>query len=233
MRRRLSIPLICMAAVGLLAAAVLVGGNTDPGRRLIERLTARLTGGAVQLSGLAGTFPGRPTLRELRLLDSRGVWLTATQVSLEWQPLALLEHQVRVLDLSVARLSIARAPAPGTSSGGPASIPHIVVARGVIDRLELGAPLAGAPAILTLRGSVDLRSLESATADLTAQRIDGDGVYALHARFDPRRVEGTRDVHEPAHGPLENLLSLPGLGALAVRAGAKDALGTDAMACGR
>jgi translocation and assembly module TamB len=48
-----------------------------------------------------------------------------------------------------------------------------------------------------------------------AHRIDGDGDYELQLRFDPKRMDAALTLHEPASGPLENLLQLPGLGALA------------------
>ena len=36
----------------------------------------------------------------------------------------------------------------------------------------------------------------------------------MHFKLDPQRMDGTLEVHEPASGPLENILSVPGLGAL-------------------
>ncbi len=50
--------------------------------------------------------------------------------------------------------------------------------------------------------------------DADARRIDGTGSYALHLRFDTQRMDAALNVREPANGPLENLLRLPGLGAL-------------------
>ena len=41
-----------------------------------------------------------------------------------------------------------------------------------------------------------------------------EGEYEAHVRFDAKRMDGTLYVHEPASGPLENILQLPGLGAL-------------------
>ena len=98
--------------------------------------------------------------------------------------------------------------------GGSVSIPHIEVRRFELEDVRLGAQLAGRAATLSLRGGLDLRSLEDARADVTARRIDGDGEYTMHLRFDAQRMDGTLAVHEPASGPLENILKVPGLGAL-------------------
>ena len=83
-----------------------------------------------------------------------------------------------------------------------------------IDEVHLGAQLAGRPATLSVRGGGRLHALDDALADVVARRIDGDGEYTLHFKLDPQRMDGTLEVHEPASGPLENILSVPGLGAL-------------------
>ena len=197
----------------LLATALLLLGNTRAGRALIETATARLTAGHVKLSGLGGSFPAQLTLAQLQLSDSRGVWLTAENISLRWSPLRLLERRILVDDLRVAHLDIERAPL-SEQTGGSASIPHIDVSQFSIDTLNLGSELAGTPAILSMRGGGRLRSLEDASADVVAHRIDGDGEYTLHLLLDPARIDATLLLHEPASGPLENILQLPGLGAL-------------------
>ena len=54
----------------VLIVAVLVGGNTDAGRTMIERITLQLTGGMVKLSGLGGSFPAQLTDRKSTRLNS-------------------------------------------------------------------------------------------------------------------------------------------------------------------
>jgi translocation and assembly module TamB len=201
-----------VALVLLLAAILLVAGNTPAGRVMIETATARLTAGQVNLSGLGGSFPTQLTLAQLELCDRRGVWLRAEHLSLRWSPLRLLERLIQVDDLRVARLDIERAPLPEPGGGG--SIPHIDVSQFSIDTLKLGSELAGAPATLSIRGRGKLRSLEDASAAVAAHRVDGDGQYTLNLRLDPARIDATLELHEPAGGPLENILQLPGLGAL-------------------
>ena len=201
------------ASAVTLALIVLVAGNSAPGRELIERVTYRLTAGHVKMTGLGGTFPAHLTLAHLQLIDDRGTWLTAEQIALDWSPLALLDWRMQVGALEVARLDMERLPLAQPASGG-VSIPRIEVARFSIDVLNLGAQLAGAPATLRVRGNARLRTLQDASADLEAHRTDGDGNYTLHLRFDPARMDATLEAHEPASGPLENILQLPGLGAL-------------------
>jgi translocation and assembly module TamB len=221
MRRVLRISAWAVGAVVLLVVvlggAVMVAGNTDPGRALIERLTYRLSAGYVKLDGLSGSFPTQLTLRELQLIDAHGVWLTADRIALTWSPLKWLERRIQIDTLQVARLHVERAPY-SEGHGGSASVPDIEVGRFSADAVELGAPLVGTAVTLLLRGNLRLRSLEDADANVVAQRLGGDGEYTLHLRFDRTRMDASLAVHEPASGPLENLLALPGLGALSATA---------------
>jgi translocation and assembly module TamB len=221
MRRPAKIALWSIGALLLLLSlslgVVLMVGNTDAGRGAIEALTKRLTGGTVQLSGLAGSFPSHLRLEHLQLSDDRGVWLSADQIVVDWNPAALLENVVSVQNLRAAKVAMQRLPQGSGTSSGDASIPRIDVAKADIQRVDLGAELAGAPASLALDGSAHLRSVREMQFDAAARRIDGDGTYDLHLAFDAKRMLAALRVREPANGPLENMLSLPGLGALNVQ----------------
>ena len=202
----------------LLAATVLIAGNTDTGRALIERQVAHFSGGRLRISGLSGTFPQAIQLGQLQLSDERGAWLTAQQVSLRWSPLALLGRHIKIEELHLARLDIERRPLPQSPEGGPSSVPQVDLQQLSIDHLELGPELVGARASFSLQGTMHLKSLTDATAHLTARRTDGQGEYALTARLNAALMDAHLTLQEPASGPLENLLGYPGLGALFVQA---------------
>jgi translocation and assembly module TamB len=210
----------CAAAFLILAvAAVVIGGNTEAGRSAIEKLTLRLTSGHVVIAGLGGSFPRHLTVAHLELSDYRGVWLSADKVSVDWSPLALLARRIQVDALHAAGADIERLPESRPNApSGPVSIPRIDAAAVNIDVVRVAAPLAGRPASLVLRGNAHLRSVTDMLIDASAHRIDGDGDYVLRLRFDTTRMDAALTLHEPAGGPLENLLQLPGLGALAVTA---------------
>ncbi len=153
MRRVLKISAWVAGTVALLivmlGGAVMVGGNTDSGRVLIERLTFRLTAGTVKLSGLGGSFPTQLTLVELQLIDHDGVWLTAERISLRWSPWKLLDRQIQVDTLQVARLDMERTPV-SDGHGGNASVPYIDVRQFSAGAVQLGARAgrAGGHAVL-------------------------------------------------------------------------------------
>lgn len=220
MRRSLKIIAWIVGGLALLLvlviATVLIVGNTSAGRVQIEKLVARLTSGNVQLSGLAGSLPNHLTLEELKLKDAAGVWLTAKKIELDWTPWAYLEGRLQIDRLQVASVDMERLPqgSSTTTSHGEPSIPRIDVAQATLSVVHLGAALAGAPTSLAANGSAHLRSVRDMLFDASARRIDGDGQYELHLHFDAQRMDAALKLHEPANGPLENILSLPGLGAL-------------------
>jgi translocation and assembly module TamB len=200
----------------LLGGTVYIAGNTDSGRTMIEKLTRDLTSGHVSLSGLSGSFPQHLMVEHFQLSDGRGVWLRAERVTLDWFPPALLARRVRVDTLHAAEVDMERLPESSPNAhGGAVSIPRIDVASMSVDLLKLGAELAGTPASLVVHGNAHLRSVQDMVISAAAHRIDGDGDYELQLRFDPKRMDAALTLHEPAGGPLENVLQLPGLGALA------------------
>ena len=207
--------LFCLALVG----AVWIGGNTDPGRRYIEGLTVQLTGGMVHLTGLGGSFPTALTLDELQLQDAQGVWLSANHIALTWHPTEMLRWHVDVDTLHADKVHMERTPvSDGKPGGGKSSMPFIEVGQFSLKVVELGAPLVGKASAFSASGKLQMHSLEDAAGDLVARRTDGAGDYTLHLLMDSQRMNASIVAHEPASGPLENLLSLPGLGALSVDA---------------
>lgn len=225
MRRRYRITLALLATpvalTALLLAVLLALGNTEGGRRFIESSTARLSGGTVRLQGLAGRFPDQLRLAQLRLGDPQGVWLEVDDLQLRWSPLRLWSRQGQIELLQAARVSVARAPAyasrkqPRKSQG--LWLRGLEIDRLEVARLELGAPLVGNPVAARVQGSARLSSLQQASLQLTAQRLDTvPATYRATAQIDPARVDATLTLQEGPGGPLAHLLRLPGLGALSV-----------------
>jgi translocation and assembly module TamB len=207
-----------LSVLVLLVAIVLIVPNTESGRAFISREASKLTDGEVRLTGIHGSFPASLDLDRLELRDSQGLWLWADHISLRWSPAALLSRHVDVDLLHIALLHVERAPVPEKnkppSKSSSSSIPQTDLRDLSIDTLELGKALAGDPASLTVKANAHLRSLQDADAHLSAHRTAGNGTYEVDGHFDPRSMNATVKLQEPAHGPLENLLKVPDLGAL-------------------
>ncbi len=212
--------------VVLAVAAVVAGLNTDPGRRLAERLAVRATGGQVMLAGLAGTFPVALRLDRIELRDAAGVWLTVQDARVRWSPLRLLAGEAHIDLVAAGSVALARLPtaadvAPEPAAGPAATTPasgawpvRIDLARLCVDRLELGAPVAGVAAVLSVDGSARLASLQSGEAAVTLLRLDGPGSYRVYGRIDGTALRAQMRASEAARGLAGQLAGLPDLGAI-------------------
>lgn len=210
-----------IALLLLLIAAILIIGNIPPGRRLLESETASLTSGKVRITGLSGAFPWTIDLAGLELRDATGEWLSARGVSLHWSPLALIFGDLRIESLGIGSADVLRRPVSTTTTGSSSSsssLPRIDIDRIQVGVLVLEPAAAGMRARLHVAGGLHYRSMEDARGSLVAQRTNGTGDYQVAFRLARSRMSGTLRLEEPAGGPLEHLLNLPGLGALSVLA---------------
>jgi translocation and assembly module TamB len=202
----------------LLVAAVLVAGNTDPGRHLIERLTPSLTGGEIRLAGLAGRFPDRLRAARLELADKNGAYLAIDGLTFDWSPTQLLHGVLDIDRLHARAADFARMPV-SSGGGGSSNLPVQVALHEVsIDRLQIGAAVAGQSFALSVAGSGALGSAGDAQGNLTVHRLDGAGRYSLDGRIDAQRLEATIKAEEPARGLISGLAGLPDLGPIAIDA---------------
>jgi translocation and assembly module TamB len=225
--------LVVLIAVPLvLVAGVLIGANTDPGRHLIERETASLTGGMVRISGLSGRFPDALRVAQAQVSDASGVYVTLDDVVLDWSPLALLQREALVDRVTAARIALTRLPvsSSGSSSsgGGSSQLPVKVVVRQLeVPQVEVAAAVAGTASVLSVAGVVTLDTLTTGQGQVT---IDGaGGRYTLEGAVDAQTIRATLAVREPAHGLIASVAKLPDLGAIAVDArldGPRDAVAT-------
>jgi translocation and assembly module TamB len=205
----------------MLIVAVVIIGNTAGGRRLLENETAKLTSGKVRIAGLAGAFPGTIDMASLQLSDSKGVWMTADQVSLHWSPLALLGWRLHIDSLDARAVDVARKPvstpaSTNRSSSSSSSVPAIDIDRMEVGTLVLEPAAAGMSARLNIQGNLHYRSMTDASGSLVARRTNGTGDYEVALRVSRSQVAARLQLQEPAGGPLEHLVNLPDLGALSV-----------------
>ena len=202
----------------LLVAAVLVAANTAPGQHAIERLVPNLTGDTVRLAGLSGRFPDDLHLAHVELRDTGGAYATIDDFALDWSPMQLL-HWVIVIDrLAATHVDVMRMPV-SSSSGGSFGLPAPVVLRELrVERVDIGAPIAGTAAAVALNGSGELRSLTDGRVALLIRQLDGAGSYALDGAIDASGVHATVHASEPAHALIAGLAGLPELGSVTLEA---------------
>lgn len=211
--------LVLLILIGI--ATILIIGNTAGGRRLLESETAKLTSGKVRIAGLGGTFPADIEIASLQLSDPKGVWLTVQQVSLHWSPLALFAWRMHIDSLDIRSADVARKPVSASptsprSSSNSSSVPGIDIDRMEVGSLVLEPAAAGMSARLGVQGNLHYRSMTDASGQLSARRTNGTGDYEVALRVSRSQMAASLRLREPAGGPLEHLVNLPGLGALSV-----------------
>lgn len=214
------------ALVALALLAVLVGANSGPGRRLIERQVASLSGGMVAIDGLGGRFPDALRVRRLTLSDHLGAYATLDGIKLDWRPLRLLRLTARVDLASVEAIDVVRKPvpdpnarpAPARSSGGGVPNLGIDIHRLHVGSLALGHDVVGIPARLGIDGHVriasigrvagigpllsglSVASLPDADIGLALARQDRMGFVSLVSAVTPGRLGLHLHAGDPADG---------------------------------
>ena len=217
-------PLWTRIAVGLgavigglvvLLLALLLFANTDPGRNAVTALLNPLLGGNVSIAGLSGRFPDAPTAAHVEISDDTGVWLKLDNVSAKWSPIQLLHNRIVVHSISAERALILRRPVSGKSEG---KTPRIDAKFVDIGRLTISPALASRAAVVSLSGSLHYVSRSEFSGRAHVTRLDGIGDYRATVELRNHDIRGSAALHEPAGGLLQEILHLPGLGALAVTA---------------
>ncbi|GBQ83248.1 hypothetical protein AA13595_1133 [Gluconacetobacter johannae DSM 13595] len=207
------------AGLVLLAlAGILIAANTGPGRHFIERQTAALTDGTVQVQGISGRFPDALRIRHIALADSKGTWLSIDGLSLDWRPTHLLFRTARVDSIAMDRLAIPRLPAGQTDNSGKSSSQGGGLDLGVdirtihVGRIDVGPDIAGAAASFALDGQarlahiapvlkgVSVATLPDAAITLSLKRLDREGALALHTMVSPGRLALHLTADEKAGG---------------------------------
>ncbi len=207
----IGLPILCLVLV--LACA-----NTGVGRQWIEYAVSRFTDGKVMIDNLSGRFPDRLRIGRIVVGDAGGAWLTINQARIDWSPLRIIDGEVKVETLTAAHVAVARLPE--SSAPEPArSLPlGIRVDTFGIERFDLAAPVAGAPATLRLAGNLRLIPLSQGSGMLEGERLDSPGNYKLSGTMTPDRLTGQIAITEPAHGLVAGFAGLPELGPLTVSA---------------
>lgn len=204
----------------------------DP--NFLERMIENALGGdgrEVRIIGLEGPLSADVTIQAIEVSDPQGTWLTIRDVAMSWRRLALLRRRVDIDALTIGSIELLRTPEtppappasieaePETEDETPAepfALPELPVSIELdslgIGRIDLGAPVAGQAASLSVDGAAQLANGEGAVR-IDILRLDGpDGVINLNAGFENenRRLYVTLDVEEAQGGLIATLAKFPG-----------------------
>lgn len=176
----------------------------------------------IKVTGLEGAFSSQASIKKLTVSDDDGIWLTVSNVLLDWNRLALIRGRFSVNTLSAGEIIVARKPKPTesaeplpTAEATPFQLPELPVSIELgelkIDRVELGEPLIGIAAELSVTGALTLAD-GSLKTNLGIVRLDRDtDKLDLIAGFENKTSQISVDLTlaEDDDGLVSELLSIP------------------------
>jgi translocation and assembly module TamB len=212
---------IVLAGLVILVGVVLLGINTDPGRRFV----ANQIGGYKTASGLNitvgridGSLYGKMVLSDVRVADPKGVFLTSPKMAVDWRPFAFANNHVDVRSLSTDLVTMRRRPQliPQPSDPNAPLLPDldIDVDKLHVGRLVLEAPVTGQKHIIRIDGAVHIAD-RRAQLVTDAEALRGAGVAGgdtlklkLDAVPDQNKLDVKAHVFAPVGGVIGTMGSL-------------------------
>ncbi|AHE53361.1 translocation/assembly module TamB domain-containing protein [Sphingomonas sanxanigenens] len=137
--------------------------DTGPGHRLIIDGIARIetpTGLRFRVGRIDGSIYRRATLREVKILDPKGVVFSTPEARLDWRPTKWLANRLEIRSLTMAQATLHKLPElRRTGRAGPI-LPGFDIRIGAlrVDRLRIAAGVAGPARTGRLAGTADVRS---------------------------------------------------------------------------
>lgn len=230
MMKTLRRPVALVAAALVLALGVLWMLSGSPSRAqsdqsalasLISRLLSTPST-QVTIGGIDGALSSNAVIRDIRIADRDGVWLTLDRARLVWTRTALLRGRLEVNELQIEHLQVARKPTSTEEETAAVSdeplfpeLPvKVIVEKFALQELTLGEPVLGTAARLSAQGSANLGDpAEGLKLDFAARRLDAPGQLAINLDYLPQtnRLSLNLTHQEPEGGIASRLLNLPGL----------------------
>ncbi|MCZ0961366.1 translocation/assembly module TamB domain-containing protein [Paracoccus benzoatiresistens] len=187
--------------------------------RLLERNLSS-AGREVVIDGFEGALSSRATFRRITIADGEGVWLTLNDGAIQWNRSALLRGRIEIAEMSAREILLPRLP-QGERAAPTAearefefALPELPVAINInqikAERVELGEPVIGLAAAISLGGGMSLEGGEG-QAKLAIQRLDGPrGAFDLDAGYSnaSQILRVNLALDEAEDGLLVNLIDL-------------------------
>jgi translocation and assembly module TamB len=205
-RRLLNELFAAFVALLFLVAGALVLLDSAPGHRfIVDRLGKFETASGlnIRIGRIDGSIFGKSQLKNVRVADSSGVFLTSPNIKLDWAPGAWLYNKLSIDSVTADRVTLIRLPKlkPSTKKGPilPGFDIHVGDLR--IDRLEIGPEVGGRPRSGSLRGKAEVHSGRALVELAALLNNGGDKIaFRLDAEPDRDRFDVGARVIAPADG---------------------------------
>ncbi len=207
---------IAVVSLILLVIAAVFALDTAPGRRFVLNQLDGYeleSGLKVNVGRLDGSLYGALVIRDLRLSDTKGVFATAPRIDLDWRPLAFIKSHVDIRSATAGLVTLERLPALKAVPSDPNApiLPDldIDIGRLKVDRLVLGAAVAGQRRVMRIDGKAEIadgraRVTANAAASGTGDRL----ALVLDAVPDDNRLVIDARLSAPAGGIVASMAKL-------------------------
>ncbi|MCJ2181840.1 translocation/assembly module TamB domain-containing protein [Novosphingobium sp. 1949] len=210
---------IVAAVLGIvvLGAALIFGIDTGPGHRFVAEQIAALSfenGMRIRVGRIEGSLYGKMSLHDLSVYDTKGEFLFAPEIDVDWRPFAYLEKHVDVRSATAAKMILRRSPVfkPTPPSEGPL-LPDLDIDIGElrIDQFVAEAPVSGKLRIMTVSGKTHIANgraeVEAKGATVAIAGKEGGDRFdvTLDAVPDKNRLAIDLDLQAPTGGVIAAL----------------------------
>ena len=211
---------VLMGLMALLGSLV-AGLNTDTGRSLVARQVSGTTfanGLRIEIGRIDGSLYGKARLVDLVAYDTKGSFLRAPRIDLDWRPFAYLAGHVDIRSAVAPSVMLQRAPALKVTDPDAPLLPDLDIDIGQlrIDRLVSEPAVSGERRELRLTGKAriaDRRAQVSTRAETLAAPGEqaGDRIdLTLDAVPEQNRLALKLAVDAPKGGVLAALARIEG-----------------------
>ena len=202
------VALLAMAVVGLIVL------DTAPGHRfIVDRLSQIETASGLRfrIGRIEGSIFGETRLKNVAVLDQRGVFVTSPEIEIDWSPGRWFRNSLHFDRIEADRLTLLRLPRmKRTGRTGPI-LPKFDIHIGElkINRLELAPQVTGVARVGTVNGKADIRRGRAQVELRAAMDRGGDRLaILLDAEPDGDRFDLEVRAQSPANGILPALLGM-------------------------
>jgi translocation and assembly module TamB len=216
----LSAALLALLGIGLFVAR---GFAADEDKGVLADLISRALStptSNVSIGGIDGALSSDATIRDIKIADRDGVWVTVNRIRIVWRRLALLQRRLEIDKLDIDQINIARKPAPSEALVAGEEKPllpelpvKVEIKQFSLARVDLGEAVLGVASVFSTGGNAKLGPpSEGLQLFLDGQRLDRPATLNVRLNLVPdgQRLNLTVHLDEPAGGILSHLANIPG-----------------------
>jgi len=212
---------IVAGGLALIAGALLLFVNSDPGKRFVLGHLAAFeteSGLNIRAQRIEGSLYGRMVLTGVEVRDPQGAFLTAPRLTIDWRPLAYAGNRLDIRELSGETARLIRLPALRDVPADPDAplLPDLDIAIGKlgIARIIVEPAVTGRRHVVSLDGRADIADgratvVASAGALRAAGLAGGDRLaLTLDAVPDANRLILNATLEAPTGGLVDSYARL-------------------------